>query len=86
METNKSNLSRIASLKVGCEYNLVVIQKTPLENAYGIAAQDSYEDHELCIKEIGTDKELAISIIDILNHYKVPYVHFLDVIHNLMNE
>ena len=86
METNKSTLSRIASLKVGCEYNLVVIRKTPLENAYGIAARDSYENHEPCIKEIGTDKELALSILDILNNYKVPYVHFLDVIDDLMNE
>ena len=86
METNKSTLSRIDSLKVKCEYNLVVITKTDSENAYGIAAQDSYEDHELCIKEIGTDKELALSFIDILNNYKIPYVHFLDVIDDLMNE
>ena len=86
METNKSTLSRINSLEVGCEYNLVVIPKTPLENAYGIAAQDPHEEHESCIKEIGTDKELALSILDVLNRYKVPYVHFLDVIYDLMNE
>ena len=86
METNKSTLSRIASLEVGCEYNLVVITKTDSENAYGISAQDSYEEHELCIKEIGTDKEFALSIIDILNNYRVPYVHFLDVVNDLMNE
>ena len=86
METNKSTLSRINSLEVGCEYNLVVIQKTPSENAYGIATQDPYEDEKLCIKVIGPDKELALSILDVLNRYKVPYVHFLDVIHDLMNE
>ena len=86
METKKSTLARIDSLKVSYEYSLVVIKKTNSVNAYGIAAHNSCEDNELCIKEIGTDKALALSFIDILNNHNVPYVHFLDVIDDLMNE
>lgn len=85
METNKSPRAMASSLNVGCEYNLVVIAKAGSENAYGIAAQDAREDN-ICIKEIGADKELVLSIVDILNNYRVPYVHFLDVINDLMNE
>ncbi len=85
METNKSNLATVASLNAGCEYRLVVIAKAGSENAYGIAVQDAREDN-VCIKEIGADKELVLSIVDILNNYRVPYVHFLDVINDLMNE
>ena len=86
METNKSTLARIDSLKAKCEYSLVVINKTESDNTYGIAAHNSCEENEPCIKEIGTDKELALSIIDVLNNYNIPYVHFLDVIEDLMNE
>ena len=86
MDTNKSTLARIDSLKANYEYNLVVINKTESVKTYGIIAHNSREDNELCIKEIGTDKALALSFIDILNNYKIPYVHFLDVIDDLMNE
>ena len=86
METNKSTLARIDSLKVKCEYSLVVIEKTNSQNTYGIVAQGLCENNETCVREIGTDKELALSFIDILNNYNVPYVHFLDVIDDLMNE
>ena len=86
MKTNTSTLARINSLNVKCKYKLVVIDKTHSKNTYGIAAQDLCENNDLCIKEIGNDKELALSIIDILNNYNVPYVHFLDVINDLMNE
>ena len=86
MDTNISTLARIDSLKAKCEYSLVVINKTESDNTYGITAHNSCEDNKLCIKEIGTDKELALSFIDILNNYKIPYVHFLDVIDDLMNE
>lgn len=85
MKTNKSNLATLETLNSGCEYRLVVIAKAGSESAYGIAAQDVREDN-VCIKEIGTNKELALSIIDILNNYKVPHVHFLDIIDDLMNE
>lgn len=86
METNKSTLTRIDSLKAKYEYNLVVINKTESVKTYGITAHNSCEDNEPCIKEIGTNKELALSIIDVLNNYNIPYVHFLDVIDDLMNE
>ena len=86
METNKSTLARIDSLKAKCEYSLVVINKTESDKTYGITAHNSCEDSEPCIKEIGTDKELAISIVNVLNNYNIPYVHFLDVIDDLMNE
>lgn len=86
MDTNKSTLARIDSLKAKCEYSLVVINKTEPEKTYGITAHNSCEDNEPCIKEIGTDKELAISIVNVLNNYNIPYVHFLDVIDDLMNE
>jgi len=85
MKTNKSNLATVASLDAGCEYRLIVIAKAGSESAYGIAAQDVREDN-VCIKEIGANKELAQSIVDTLNNYKVPYVHFLDVINDLMNK
>ena len=86
MDTNKSTLARIDSLKANYEYNLVVINKTESKKTYGITAHNSCEDNEPCIKEIGTDKELALSIIDVLNNYNIPYVHFLDIIDDLMNE
>ena len=86
MDTNKSTLARIDSLKANYEYNLVVINKTESKKTYGITAHNSCEDNELCIKEIGTDKELALSILEILNNYKVPFVHFPDVVNDLMNE
>ena len=85
METNKSALVKLASLGIGCKYSPAVIAKNGSENAYGIAAQDG-EDTVLCIKEISADKDIVLSIIDILNNYKVPYVHFLDVINDLMIE
>ena len=86
MKTIKSMRDKAASPRVGCEYTPVVIAKNDSQDAYGIAAQDAHEDKLLCIKEVGTDRELALSIVDILNHHKVPYVHFLDVIDDLMNE
>ena len=84
METTESPLVKFASLDIGCEYRLVVIAKADSEHAYGIAAQDG-EDTVLCIKEINADKDTVLSVIDILNTNKVPYVHFLDVVHDLMN-
>ena len=86
MKTIKSIHNKVASPDIGYEYTLVVIAKNDLDNTYGIAAQDAHEDNLLCIKEIGTDKELALSIVDILNHHKVSYVHFFDVVNDLINE
>ena len=86
METNKSTLARIDSLKAKYEYSLVVKNKTESKKTYGITAHNSCKNNEPCIKEIGPDKELALSIIDVLNNYNIPYVHFLDVIDDLMNE
>lgn len=86
METNKSTMIKAASRADGCEYCLAVIDKTDIENVYGVAARDTFDDNILCIKEIGADKELALSIVDILNKYRIPYVHFIDVINDLMNE
>ena len=86
MKTIKSIHDKVASPDIGCEYTPVVVAKNDSEDTYGIAAQDTRENKLLCIKEIGTDKELTISIVDILNHHRVPYVHFLDVVDDLMNE
>ena len=85
MKTIKSIKDKAAFLAVACEYSVVIITKNNSENAYGIAARDASEVN-MCIKEIGANEELAISIVDILNHYKVPFVHFLDVVNDLMNE
>ena len=85
MKTVKSNHDNINALCSFCEYKLVVIAKSATESLYGISAQDASEVN-MCIKEISADKELALSIIDILNSYKVPFVHFQDVIDDLMNE
>lgn len=85
MDTNKSIPYNVASRGLECEYSLVIIAKTDLENAYGIEAKDTYENNVLCIKEIGNDKNIALSIVDILNKYRIPYVHFLDVVSDLMN-
>ena len=71
---------------VGCEYSPVVITKDNSENVYGIAAQDTDENKLLCVKEISADKELTVSIVDTLNSYRVPFVHFFDVVDDLMNE
>ena len=71
---------------IECEYIPVVIVKNGSENAYGIAVHGTRENKLLCVKEIGTDKELALSIVDTLNKYTVPYVHFLDIVNDMMNE
>lgn len=86
MNTIKSIHDKVASHSVGCEYTLVLIAKNDSDDTYGIATQDTHEDKLLCIKEIGTDKELAISIVDVLNHHKVSHVHFFDVVNDLINE
>ena len=85
MKTIKSITDKAAFLDVACEYSVVIITKNDSENAYGIAARDASEVN-MCIKEIGADKELALSILEILNNYKVPFVHFPDVVNDLMNE
>ena len=86
MKTIKQNVDKVASLAFDCEYSVVEVAKSDSEKAYGIAAQDAREDKMLCIKEIGYDKELALSILCVLNNYRVPFVHFLDVVNDLMNE
>lgn len=68
------------------EYKLAVIAKSESQEAYGIAVQDDFDPKTLHIKEIGIDKNLALSIIDTLNNYRIPIAHFLDVISDLMNE
>lgn len=87
MDTNKPILakSEAFSSDVQYEYSHAEIVKTDSDNTYGIAVQDVAHDDVLCVKEIGRDKELVLSLVDTLNHYRVPYVHFLDVIHDLMN-
>jgi len=86
MKTNKSALAKVASLGDGCEYSLAVIAKTDSESTYAVAAHDAFGDKSLCIKELGTDKDTALSIVGILNKYRIPYVHFVDIINDLMNE
>lgn len=53
-------------------------------DTYGIAAAG--EADGLCIEEISTDKDLVQSIVDVLNDYRIPYVHSHDVIKDLMDE
>lgn len=83
MKTEKSTPT---SLAVQREYSLAVIAKADSENAYGIAAHDTFGDNAVYVKEIGSDKELATSIVGILNDNKVPYVHFIDIINDMMNK
>ena len=68
------------------KYRLAVIAKKDLQEAFGIAAQDDCDPDVLYIREIGTNKELILSIIDTLNTYRVSSVHFQDVISDLMNQ
>ena len=68
------------------EYKLVVITKQDLQEAFGIAAQDACNPEVLSVREIGSNKELALSIIDTLNTYKVSCVHFQDVISDLIHQ
>ena len=53
---------------------------------YGIAALNDCDSDALRIEEISTDKDLVQSIVDVLNNYRIPYVHSLDVIKDLMDE
>lgn len=68
------------------EYRLAVITKPDSQESYGIAAEDDDHPDAVYVKEIGTDQALVQSMVNILNRYRVPYVHFLDVISDLMNE
>lgn len=88
METMKSTFekSKVSSLGFKYEYIVAVITKADSSDTYGIAVRDICSQNELCIREIGADKELVLSIVDTLNNFKVPYVHFLDVISDLINE
>ncbi|MBO5416494.1 MAG: hypothetical protein J6A83_07710 [Clostridia bacterium] len=86
MKTIKPIHDKVESLNVECEYIAVVVAKNDAEDVYGIAARDAQDDKLLCIREIGTDKERTVSIVDILNHHRVPCVHFFDVVNDLMNE
>ena len=86
MNTNKSLLDKVVSLDNIYEYSLVVITKANSGNVYGIAALNMHNNKELCRKEIGTDKGLVLSIVDILNKYRIPHVHFHDIINDLINE
>lgn len=86
MNTNKSLLDKVVSLDNIYEYCLVVITKANSENVYGIAALNMHNNKELCIKEIGADKGLVLYIVDILNKYRIPHVHFHDIINDLINE
>ena len=85
MKTINPIPNKASSPRVGCEYTLVLIAKNDSEDVYGIAAQDSNDD-AFCVKELGSDKELAASIVDTLNYHRVPYVHFLDIVNDLINE
>ena len=79
----KSKVSSDSSVQ---EYRLVVISKNESYETYGIALQDDHDPNALCLKEIGTNKELVLSIVETLNKHRVPSVHFLDVVSDLMNE
>lgn len=67
------------------EYKVTVMTRTDSQETYGIVATYDDDSEELYVREIGTDKEMALSIVATLNHYRVPYVHFLDVICDLMH-
>ena len=82
----KSIHDKANSLSVGCEYTMVVIAKNNSDDAYGITARNAQDDKPLCIREIGSDRDITLSIVDLLNHHRVPYEHFLDVVNDLMNE
>ena len=72
--------------KIECKYELAIITKANLDIVYGIAVKDAYEDNVVCVKEIGSDKDNTQYMVDILNNYRIPHVHFLDIINDLINE
>ena len=88
METIKANSEKpqVSSLGFNYEYIAAVITKNDSSDTYGIAMRDVCSQNELCIREVGDDKELVLFIVDTLNKYKVPYVHFLDVVNDLTNK
>lgn len=87
MDTKQSfNQSKACQPNSLQEYKLAVLAKNDLQDAFGIAVQDDCDPDVLYIREIGTDKELVLSIIDTLNAYRVSPVHFQDVISDLTNK
>ncbi len=81
-----SEKTQVSSLGFNYEYIAAVITKNVSSDTYGVAMRDVCSQKELCIREVGDDKELVLSIVDTLNNFKVPYVHFLDVVNDLMNK
>lgn len=88
MGTNKTLLdkSKKSHRCIEYQYKLAVITKNDSRDTYGIAVQDVCNAETLCVKELGTDKEQILSIIEVLNDYRVPFVHFLDVVSDILNE
>lgn len=78
--------AQTSSVEYKNEYKAAVIIKPDSSDTYGIVMRDNCSQNDLCIREIGDDKELVLSIVDTLNKYKVPYVHFLDVVNDLTNK
>ena len=67
------------------KYRLAVIAKDQKTEAYGIAVEDACDPDVLCIMEIGSNRQLALTVVDTLNYYRVPLVHFPDVVNDMIN-
>ena len=68
------------------EYKLATIINSYSPDTYGIAAYIPDTPDEIIVREIGSDKPLVLSVIEILNDYKIPLVHFGDVIDDIIYE
>ena len=85
MDTKQTKApSKPSSLAFLPEYKAVIIEKSDSQEVHGIAALGDADI--LYVKEIGTDREHVLSMVDTLNHYRIPYEHFLEVLSDLMNE
>ena len=67
------------------KYRLAVITKDQKNEAFGIAVEDACDPDALCIMEIGSNRQLALTVVDTLNYYRVPLVHFPDVVNDMIN-
>ena len=67
------------------KYRLAVIAKDQKTEAYGIAVEDACDPDVLCIMEIGSNRQFALTVVDTLNYYRVPLVHFPDVVNDMIN-
>ena len=68
------------------EYRLTESAAGGTRKRYGIEAQSS-DKTQICVSEnISNDKDFVERIVNILNCNRVPLVHFLDIVEDMIEE